>query len=108
MSKIYKVFLSAGHGGKDSGAVGLGLVEKDINLRMMLACKKELERHGVVVVVSREKDENDGTPVEVREANASCADVAVSLHNNAGGGDGFEAFYWSTNKKDKRTFNRRK
>ena len=28
-----KVFISAGHGGKDPGAVGNGLLEKNINLR---------------------------------------------------------------------------
>lgn len=43
-----KVFLSAGHGGKDSGAVGNSLKEKDINLNVLLKCKSELERHDVM------------------------------------------------------------
>lgn len=96
-----KVFLSAGHGGNDPGAVGYGLKEKDINLNILLSCKTELERHGVTVIASRLKDENDGVRDEVKEANASGADLAVSIHTNAGGGDGFEAFYWSLNKEDK-------
>ena len=54
-----KVFLSAGHGGKDPGAVALGLKEKDINLQMLLACNEVLIRHGVSVVCSRTKDEDD-------------------------------------------------
>lgn len=96
-----KVFLSAGHGGSDPGAVANGLKEKDINLQTLLACKTELERHGVTVVCSRTKDEDDPVGQEVKEANASGANVAVSFHANAGGGDGFEAYYYTTNTKGK-------
>ena len=91
-----KVFLSAGHGGTDPGAVGYGMKEKDINLQILLSCKSELERHGVNVVCSRTKDENDPVAQEVKEANASGADIAVSFHTNAGGGDGSETFYYPT------------
>ena len=35
MAKV-KVFLSAGHGGSDPGAVGYGMKEKDINLNILL------------------------------------------------------------------------
>lgn len=97
-----KVFLSAGHGGKDPGAVGNGLNEKDINLQILLECKKHLERHGIQVISSRLKDENDPVQEEIKEANASNADVAVSFHTNAGGGDGSETFYWKTSKDGKR------
>ena len=58
---MVKVFLSAGHGGSDPGAVANGLYEKTINLNILLACKSELERHGIKVVCSRIKDENDLT-----------------------------------------------
>ena len=92
MSK--KVFLSAGHGGSNPGAVAFGLKEKDVNLQTLLACKSELERHGVEVIASRVVDENDDVYEEVREANASGAEIAVSFHANAGGGDGFETFYY--------------
>lgn len=97
-----KVFLSAGHGGKDPGAVAYGLKEKDINLQALLACQAELVRHGVTVVCSRTKDENDPVAQEVKEANASGADFAVSFHANAGGGDGFEAYYYSKDSKGKK------
>lgn len=97
-----KVFLSAGHGGSDPGAVGNGLKEKDINLQIMLACQAELVRHGVTVVCSRTTDANDPVAEEVREANASGADIAVSFHTNAGGGDGSESFYYKTSSKGKK------
>ena len=97
-----KVFLSAGHGGNDPGAVDNGLKEKDINLQALLSCKDILEAHGVEVICSRIKDENDTVYDEAKEANASGADIAVSFHANAGGGDGFEAFYYTTNAKGKK------
>lgn len=96
------VFLSAGHGGKDGGATAYGLVEKEINLQILLSCKAELERHDVKVVCSRTTDENDPSEEEVKEANASGARLAVSFHANGGKGDGFEAYCWSTNKEDKK------
>lgn len=94
-----KVFLSAGHGGTDPGAVSSGLYEKTINLNILLACKSELERHGVKVTYSRLKDENDPVTQEVKEANASGAEITLSFHINAGGGDGFEVFYYEPSKE---------
>lgn len=91
MSK--KVFLGVGHGGKDPGAVADGYQEKDITLTMALACKKELERHGVTVGISRTKDEDDPLSEEIKECNAFAPDLAVDIHVNAGGGDGFEVFH---------------
>lgn len=102
MIEIAKVFLSAGHGGSDPGAVANGLYEETINLNTLLACQAELVRHGVTVVCSRTTDEDDPVQQEVQEANASKADIAVSFHANAGGGDGFEAFYYTTSAKGKK------
>ena len=97
-----KVFLSAGHGGRDSGAVAYGLKEKDINLNTLLSCNEVLVKHGVTTILSRSKDENDPVGQEVKEANASGASLAVSFHANAGGGDGFEAYYYTSNAKGKK------
>lgn len=96
----YKVFLSAGHGGVDSGASAYGLKEKEINLNTLLACNDVLVRHGVNTVLSRTQDEYDPVEQEVKEANASGANLAVSFHANAGGGDGFEGYYWEDSKSE--------
>lgn len=88
-----KVFLGVGHGGSDPGAVANGFKEKDLNLAIALACEDELVRHGVTVMMSRTRDENDTLPEEIKECNAFSPDLAVDIHNNAGGGDGAEAFY---------------
>jgi N-acetylmuramoyl-L-alanine amidase len=88
-----KVFIGVGHGGSDPGAVSNNTKEKDLNLSIALACKDMLERHGVSVKMSRTKDENDPLSEEIKECNAYSPDLAVDIHNNAGGGDGAEAFY---------------
>ena len=88
-----KVFISAGHGGSDSGAVGNGFKEKDLNLSIALACRDYLVTNGVDVKMSRTCDEEDGINQEAAESNAFGPDVTVSIHNNAGGGDGVEAWY---------------
>jgi N-acetylmuramoyl-L-alanine amidase len=92
-----KVCLSAGHGGNDPGAVSNKLKEKTVNLNTLLACRDVLVDHGVEVICSRETDANDPVAQEVIEANASGADIAVSFHANAGGGDGFEVFHYPMN-----------
>ena len=87
-----KVFIGVGHGGSDSGAVGY-ITEKDVNLQMALACRDFLTAYGVDVRMSRTKDENDTVGKEVRECNAYNPDLAIDVHNNSGGGDGFEVFH---------------
>ena len=87
-----KVFLGVGHGGSDPGAVGY-LVEKDVNLTMATACRDFLAAYGVDVKMSRTKDENDTVNEEIAECNAYVPDLAVDVHNNSGGGDGFEVFH---------------
>ncbi|MBQ8393847.1 MAG: N-acetylmuramoyl-L-alanine amidase [Clostridia bacterium] len=88
-----KVFIGVGHGGSDPGAVANDTMEKDLNLSIALACRDVLEKHGVKVKMSRTKDENDTLSEEIRECNAFAPDLAIDIHNNAGGGDGAEAFY---------------
>lgn len=88
-----KVFIAPGHGGSDPGAVANGFKEKDLNLVISLACRDELERHGVTVLMSRSKDEDETLNQQTSECNAFAPDVAVNIHNNAGGGDGAEVFY---------------
>lgn len=87
-----KVFLGVGHGGSDPGAVGY-IEEADTNLQMALACRDFLVAYGVDVKMSRTKDEDDTVNEEVAECNAYGPDLAVDIHNNSGGGDGFEVYH---------------
>ena len=87
-----KVYLDPGHGGSDPGAVKY-IKEKDVNLQMALACREYLETNGVVVKMSRTTDTGTSLNGLCAAANKWGADLAVSIHNNAGGGDGFEIYH---------------
>lgn len=80
-------------GGNDPGAVANNTKEKDLNLQIALACKDYLAQYGVEVKMSRTKDENDTLSEEIKECNKFSPDLAVDIHNNAGGGDGAEVFH---------------
>lgn len=99
-----KIYIPVGHGGNDPGAVANGHKEADMNLEIALAMKKELEEKykGVQVKLSREKNENDPAGDEIRKGKAYAPHLVVSIHNNSGGGDGFEVFY-QTNKHKERS-----
>lgn len=87
-----KVYIGVGHGGSDSGAVKY-LVEKDVNLKMALACRDYLKAAGVAVTISRTTDRDSSITEKVTAANSWGADLAIDIHNNAGGGDGAEVYY---------------
>lgn len=93
-----RVFIGVGHGGSDPGAVSF-VKESEANLQMALGMKAELEKYGVVVGISRTVEETDPLTEEIQEANAFKPDIAVEVHNNAGGGDGFEVYYQTNNFK---------
>lgn len=88
-----KVFIGVGHGGADGGAAANGFKEKDLNLSIAHGCREVLEKHGIKVLMSRTKDEYDPLTDEIKECNIFAPDIAVDIHNNAGVGDGAEAFY---------------
>ncbi|MGK9183807.1 N-acetylmuramoyl-L-alanine amidase [Priestia filamentosa] len=90
----YKVWLDAGHGGKDPGATAYGLKEKDLVLHIILATKDYLDTHysNVQVELSRSGDYFLSLSERARKANQWKADLFVSVHINAGGGTGFESY----------------
>lgn len=99
---VYRVFISVGHGGPDPGAVHGPHVEAQYNLSIALLLKEELQRHGLTVKLSRERDEADRLKEEIAACNAFAPDAAVEIHTNAGGGTGFEVYYqtepWANSK----------
>ena len=87
-----KVYIDPGHGGSDPGAVKY-IKEKDANLNISIGCRDYLKKFGVSVKMSRTGDISKSITTRANEANKWDADVVVSIHNNAGGGDGFEVLH---------------
>lgn len=87
-----KVYVGVGHGGTDPGAVGF-LVEKEVNLKMALACRDYLVKRGVSVLMAREDDSTVTLTESINKCNAYNPDLALECHNNAGKGNGFEVYH---------------
>lgn len=87
-----KVFLDAGHGGTDSGATGNGMLEKVINLDVVLKLGDILKQRGVEVNFSRTTDAFVDLQKRCDMAAAFGAQYFISVHHNSGGGDGAEAY----------------
>ena len=92
-----KIVIDAGHGGTDSGAVGNGIVEKELTLKIATYIADRLRELGADVTLTRDSDETLDPSERVRRvlnAYGNSKDVLViSNHINAGGGDGAEVIY---------------
>ena len=91
-----KVLIDPGHGGKDPGAVGNGLYEKDINLKVSLLLKKNMEKYkDIEVKLLREEDIYLSINERWKMGNEYLPDIFISIHCNAGGGIGTETLYYN-------------
>ena len=92
-----KVFLDAGHGGIDPGCIFEEVREKEITLAIVLALKEKLEAAGIQVVLARSGDQDVDLDERWMMANASGAELFVSIHCNSFPDDtvkGFEGYYY--------------
>jgi N-acetylmuramoyl-L-alanine amidase len=79
----YTIVLDAGHGGKDSGCLGLYSQEKDVALALTLAVGTALEvRPDIQVVYTRTDDQFLPLYERTAIANSRQADLFVSIHCN--------------------------
>jgi len=97
----YSVVIDPGHGGSDSGAVGIdGLKETDVVLDVSKIVTKLLLEKGVSVKMTRNKEVELDLSPRVAFANKIKSDIFVSIHANASRGkkkyiNGIETFYYS-------------
>jgi N-acetylmuramoyl-L-alanine amidase len=81
MSKT--IAICAGHGGNDSGAVGIGGVkEKDLNLKVALRLRELLQSAGHKVIMARTTDVNAGEAQFAKDIVGKC-DISIAVHFNA-------------------------
>jgi N-acetylmuramoyl-L-alanine amidase len=81
-----KIAIEAGHGGYNTGAIGLsGLVEKDINLDLSFRLADLLQSKGAEVVQVRDSDKYMLLTDKRAAAVSSGAHMLISIHANAGG-----------------------
>jgi N-acetylmuramoyl-L-alanine amidase len=100
---MVKIFLNAGHGGPDPGAVNNNykLTEKELNLKICLEIAAALKLVGVDSVIYQEQKSLNEVP---GAANATGADYFVSIHMNAADNktaSGIETLYHPTSTKGK-------
>lgn len=94
------ICLDPGHGGNDSGAVGVNnAYEKDLTLKIAQYCKQELEKYDCNVVMTRTGDTNPSLEDRANYAKSHGAQYLISIHLNSGSGYavGAEVYYPNTN-----------
>ncbi len=80
------VVIDAGHGGRDPGATGHGLREKDVTLGLAVALKDALlKQGGIRVALTREDDRLLALPERPEIARRMGADLFVSIHADSAG-----------------------
>ncbi len=92
------IMLDAGHGGSDPGALGNGLVEKNVTLDVVSRLKQKLELAGATVLLTRSGDTFPSLQARAKQSTKSSADIFVSVHANkaaASTGNGIEVYYYT-------------
>ncbi len=104
------VAINPGHGGWDTGATGInGVHEADLNWKIAVYLKQELETYNNVRVVMTKSSQGEvlskkndlGTDLQTRAQRAknAGADVYVSIHLNASGANAKGAEVWVPNNR---------
>ena len=99
------VIIDPGHGGQDPGTIGInGVVEKNIVLPISLEVAKELEKQGITVKLTRDRDNFVSLDGRTDLANNVNADLFVSIHANAinlsrPDVNGLETYYYKSGRR---------
>lgn len=105
--KIQTIVIDAGHGGKDTGALGAVTNEKDINLSVALKFGKYIQENlpDVKVIYTRSTDKFVELSERADIANRNNADVFISIHCNSTEGittvQGAETYVMGESKNEK-------
>lgn len=111
-NQAIRIFIDAGHGGKDDGAQGFGVSEASLSLLLtkrvqhLLLLASKYRNAPMEIMLSRSGDETLTLRDRYRAANTWEADVFVSVHANASPSpktNGFEVYFLSTEATDETT-----
>lgn len=102
--KPYTVVIDAGHGGKDAGAVGKMLREKDLNLAVSLLTGQYIKERFPEVNVVYTRQTDIFIPLQERAdiVNRNSADLFICIHTNSTNGSsarGVETFVLGTDEQ---------
>ncbi len=82
--KVNRVVIDPGHGGKDNGASGFNVKEKNITLKIAKKLKSKIEKDlGLTVYLTRENDTFTSLEKRAKFALDKKGDIFISLHVNA-------------------------
>ena len=79
----YHFVIDAGHGGKDTGAIGSNVYEKTLTLATAKQVEQQLHAKGATVTLTRTDDTFIPLDERVKISNSTDTDVFISLHYNA-------------------------
>ena len=94
---IKGVVIDPGHGGTDTGAVGNGIIEKNLTLDISKYMFNRFKELGIPVKMTRDSDIELGPNVRPQKVLDQFGNdsniIVISNHINAGGGEGAEVIY---------------
>lgn len=98
-----KIYIDAGHGGSDPGAVNKGRTEKSDTLRLALKIAEYMKDQDVEIRLSRTSDTDTSINAMCRDANAWGADYFLSIHRNSASPDATGNEIWIYSKANDTT-----
>lgn len=110
------IYIDPGHGGRDPGATYKEIKESEINLEIAEQLKKELEKEGALVYMTRQGDydlskiktknhKKSDLQARAQLINESNCDIYISIHLNSEQSStwsGLQIFYTEKNKNNKK------
>lgn len=103
-----KIIIDCGHGGKDSGAIGIDIIEKDYVLEIGRLLKNELSQYNCDVLMTRTDDTFLSLDDRTTLSNKNNCDLFISIHCNSfinDNANGFESFSYNGNEIQKKIHN---
>nr|WP_317332498.1 N-acetylmuramoyl-L-alanine amidase [uncultured Romboutsia sp.] len=98
----HKVFIDAGHGGKDNGSNHNSYFEDAINLQIAKKLENKLIDEGIKVEMSRKNDTYLSLSKRAIKSNNSDSDMFISIHQNSSlnkNANGIETYYMGDKNK---------